>query len=118
MLSESELNECKESLQKIINNHLPEEKRFSVSDFSQEEIWYLSRLLLAENEEEKNRIWKEIEDKQKENHKSFLLLIEDIKNHKEKYETVFNTIDEINSLNLDIDLESELSSDASFNREK
>ena len=110
MISEEELNECKTIIQKIIDKHLPEEKRFSVKDFSQEEIWYLSKLFLAETNKERDKIRKEMDDKQKTAHQNFLEQIEDINYHKDKYNTIFNTIDEINSLNTDIDLNSDLDS--------
>jgi hypothetical protein len=36
MVSEKELEEYRKVVQEIINKHLPEEKRFSVENFSQE----------------------------------------------------------------------------------
>ena len=108
MVGENELKEYRDIIQKIIDNHLPEDKRFSVKDFSQEELWYLSRLFLAETKEERDKIWKEIDEKQKAAHQSFIEQIEDINYHKEKYDAMFNSIDEINQLVLDIDLDSQL----------
>ena len=105
MVDEKELEEYRETIQKIVDKHLPAEKRFSVKDFSQEELWYLSRLFLAENKEERDKIWKEMDDRQKAAHQSFLEQVEDINYHKEKYDTIFHSIDEINSLTLDMDLD-------------
>jgi hypothetical protein len=36
MASEKELEECRKVVQEIIDKHLPEDKRFSVENFSQE----------------------------------------------------------------------------------
>lgn len=108
MVSKKELAEYRDTIQKIINKHLPEEKRFSVEDFSQEELRYLSRLFLAKTKEERDEIREEIEEKQRLAHESLIEQIEDIKYHKEKYDILFNSIDEINSLGLDIDLDSQL----------
>jgi len=110
MINEKELEEYRETIQKIIDKHLPEEKKFSVKDFTQEELWYLSRLFLAKNNQERDKIWKEMSDKQESAHQSFIQQIEDINYHKEKYDTMFNSIDKINSLAMDIDLDSDLNS--------
>ena len=110
MISENELNEYRETIQKIIDKHLPAEKRFSVKDFSQEELWYLSRLFLAKTQEDRDKVRKEMDDRQKAAHQNFLEQVEEINYHKNKYDIIFNSIDEINSLNLDIDLDSELDS--------
>ena len=108
MVNESELNEYKSTIQQIIDKHLPAEKRFSVQDFTQEEIWYLSRLFLEKDEAEREKIRKEIDEKRKAAHKDLLEEFEDIKAHKEKYDTLFSSIDDINSLKLDIDLDTQL----------
>ena len=108
MVSEEELNKYKAIIQQIIDKHLPKEKRFSVKDFTQEEIWYLSRLFLEKDPKEREKIRKEIDDRQKATHEDFLLYNEEIINQKNRYDTIFNTIDEINSLATDIDLDTEL----------
>ena len=110
MLDEKELEEYRETIQKVVDKHLPAEKRFSVKDFSQEELRYLSRLFLAGTKEERDKIRKEMDDRQKAAHQSFLEQVEDINYHKDKYDTIFNSIDEINSLNLDMNLDSDLDS--------
>ena len=108
MVDEKELEEYRETIQKIVDKHLPAEKRFSVQDCSQEEIWYLSRLFLEKDEAEREKIRKEIDEKRKAAHKDLLEEFEDIKAHKEKYDTLFSSIDDINSLKLDIDLDTQL----------
>ena len=111
MLSEKELNQYRLIIQRIVDKHLPEEKRFSVEKFSQEQIWYLTRILLAKTHEERDKIRKEIKDKENAAEKDFLRQVEDIKYHKDKFNSIFNSIDEINSLKTNMDLDSKLDAD-------
>jgi len=105
MVSEKELKEYKEIIQKIIDKHLPEEKRISVEEYTEEDIRYISRILLEKDKSKREKIRDEFSKRKEEAEKDFLMYNEEIINQKNKYDTIFNTIDEINSLNLDINTE-------------
>jgi hypothetical protein len=111
MVSEKELKEYKAIIQKIIDKHIPEEKRFSVEKLNQEQIRYLTRILLAKTQEEREKIRKEIEGKRKQFHKYLLKQVEDIEKYKENFDTIHNSIDDIRSLKRNMDLDSKLDAD-------
>jgi hypothetical protein len=111
MVSENELKEYRAIIERIIDKHIPEEKRFSVEKFNQEQIWYLTRILLAKTQEEREEIRKEIKDKQKLAEKNLLKNVEDIKKYKENFDTIFSSINDIRSLKKNMDLDSKLDTD-------
>ena len=66
MVNELELEEYKKTVQTIIDKYLPEDKRFSVKDFSEEWLYYIASLFLEKNPEKREEIYQEIEAKKKE----------------------------------------------------
>ena len=56
------LQEKKTIVQRIINNHLPEEERFSIDGLSNDRLEFLVEFLLEEDEIERNKIWVRLEE--------------------------------------------------------
>ena len=118
MINKNELEEYRKTVQTIINKYLPEDRRFSVKDFTEEWLYYLASLFLEKNPEKRKKIYKEIEIKKNEAEKKFknaerkfLELNNEILEKKEEYDKIFNTIKELNSLSNDIDVDNQLNSD-------
>lgn len=120
MVSEKELIWYRKTVQNIINKYLPEDKRFSVEDFSEEWLYYITSLFLEKDPDKRKEIYKEIEEKRKEAEirlqkaeHNFLELNNEIMERKEEYDKIFSTIRELNSLsndvNIDLDLDASLS---------
>lgn len=117
MLNNEELEKYKKIVQDIIDKYLPEDKRFSVKDFTQEWLYYLASLFLEKDPEKRKEIYKEIETKKKEAEKrfkeserNFLELNNEILAKKDEYDKIFNTINELNSLSDDVNIDQELDS--------
>lgn len=117
MVNKEELEEYKKTVQDIIDKHLPEDKRFSVKNFTQEWLYYLSSLFLEKNPERRKKIYKEVEIKKDEAEKrfkeaeyKFLELNNEIVKKKEEYDKIFNTINELNSLSNNVNIDQELDS--------
>lgn len=120
MVNELELEEYKKTVQTIIDKYLPEDKRFSVKDFSEEWLYYIASLFLEKNPEKREEIYQEIEAKKKEAEerfkhaeRNFLELNNEILEKKEEYDRIFGTINELNSLVQDVDLDQELDTNLS-----
>ena len=101
MVNKKELEEYKKTVQDIIDKYLPEDKRFSVKNFTQEWLYYLASLFLEKDPEKRKEIYKEIEIKKneaekrfKEAERNFLELNNKIVEKKEEYDKIFNTINE------------------------
>lgn len=60
------LNEIKQQVQAILDRHLPEEKRFSVKDLDEEGVFLLIDLLLEKNDKKREKMFKDIEKRIKE----------------------------------------------------
>jgi len=117
MVNKEELEEYKKTVQDIIDKYLPEDKRFSVKNFTQEWLYYLASLFLEKNPEKRKEIYKEIEIKKneaekrfKEAERNFLELNNEIVEKKEEYDKIFNTINELNALSNDVNVDQELDS--------
>lgn len=118
MVTQKELEEYKKTVQDIIDKYLPESERFSVKDFTQEWLYYLASLFLEKNSEKRKEIYNEIEIKKeeaekkfKEAERNFLELNNEITKKKEEYDKIFSTIQNLNSLSSDIDVDNQLNSD-------
>ena len=102
MLNETELKECRETVQSIIDNHLPEDKRFSVENFSQEALYYISSFLLEKDEEKKKEIWENFQNEMTEiNKKEQIKLREgylDVVAKKQEYDTIMNSFSGLDDL--------------------
>lgn len=117
MVAQEKLNEYRATVQDIIDKYLPEDKRFSVKDFTLEWLSYLASLFLEKDPKKREKIYKEIEKKAKEAEKrfkkaerEFLELNDEIMRKKEEYDRMFNSINDINSLFNDINSGQELDS--------
>ena len=117
MINKEELEEYKKTVQDIIDKYLPEDKRFSVKNFTQEWLYYLASLFLEKDPEKRKEIYKEIEIKKneaekrfKEAERNFLELNNEIVEKKEEYDKIFNTINELNALSNDVNVDQELDS--------
>lgn len=117
MVNKEELEEYKKTVQDIIDKYLPEDKRFSVKNFTQEWLYYLASLFLEKDSEKRKEIYKEIEIKKneaekrfKEAERNFLELNNEIVEKKEEYDKIFNTINELNALSNDVNVDQELDS--------
>lgn len=118
MISEEELNECRATVQKILDKYLPEEKRFSVQNFSQEWLYELVSLILEKDEKEREKIRAQIEEKRnkiierlkKEEYELHQEYIE-IEKKKEEYDNIFNSINELNWLSESTIIDKELDED-------
>ncbi len=117
MVNKEELEEYKKTVQDIIDKYLPEDKRFSVKNFTQEWLYYLASLFLEKDPEKRKEIYKEIEIKKneaekrfKEAERNFLELNNEIVEKKEEYDKIFNTINELNALSNDVNVDQELDS--------
>ena len=117
MVNKEELEEYKKTVQDIIDKYLPEDKRFSVKNFTQEWLYYLASLFLEKDKEKRKEIYKEIEIKKneaekrfKEAERNFLELNNEIVEKKEEYDKIFNTINELNALSNDVNVDQELDS--------
>lgn len=117
MVNKEELEEYKKTVQDIIDKYLPEDKRFSVKNFTQKWLYYLASLFLEKDPEKRKEIYKEIEIKKneaekrfKEAERNFLELNNEIVEKKEEYDKIFNTINELNALSNDVNVDQELDS--------
>ena len=117
MINKEDLEEYKKIVQNIIDKYLPEDKRFSVKDFTEEWLYYLASLFLEKDPGKRKKIYKEIVIKKNEAEKrfknaerKFLELNNEILEKKEEYDKIFNTIKELNSLSNDIDVDNQLNS--------
>ena len=117
MVKWKELEKYKQTIQNIIDKYLPEKKRFSVNNFTEEWLYYLASLFLEKDPEKRKNIYAEVEIKKKEAEErlrgaeyNFLELENEIVERKEEYDKIFNTIGELYLLSNDIDINQELDS--------
>lgn len=117
MVNEIDLEKYKNNVQNIIDKYLPEDKRFSVMDFSEEWLYYITSLFLEKDPEGRRKILIEIgvkkaeaEERLKQAEYNFLELNNEILMKKEEYDKIFNTIDDLNLLVENINLDKELNS--------
>lgn len=115
MISEEELNECRATVQRILDKYLPEEKRFSVKNYSPEWLYDLVSLLLEKDEKEREKIWERIDKKRneaiekfKKAEYEFLLENAELEEKKAEYDNIINSINELNWLVENIDADKEL----------
>ncbi len=61
MNSVNEFNQMKQTLQTILDNHLPYDKKVSVENFDKEQVWYLCKLLLEKDDKKRDLIRKDLD---------------------------------------------------------
>lgn len=108
MLSEEQLCKYKDTVQKIIDKYFPEDKKFSVHDFNNEQLWYVCRLLLEKDNEKRKDIWNEIKNKLKHAKYTYEIQYNDIMEHKELFDNYNNTIKNFDNLTNDMEAENEM----------
>ncbi len=114
METNKDLIKYREMMQKIIDKHLPPEKRFSVKNYSEEALYFLASLLHEKDKEKRNEIRKEISRRREEafkrfqnSEKEFLLERNYINKIVSEYNTIFDSMTEKFEIINDIHLNQE-----------
>ncbi len=105
---DAEFKKMKQTVQDILDRHLPSDKKISVTNCNKEQIWYLCRLLLEKNEEKRLKIMKEIEKKYKKAKYEFYNEYLEILKHKEIFDNYLNIMRSTDDLLDDVDAENEI----------
>ena len=111
-MSSEELENIKKEVQKILDKHLEEDKRFSIQDLDEESTFLLIDLLLEKDEEKRKQIRTKIQKKIKTNEMNIKLDYENIMEIKDKLDYLkndYNDLDNLeNTVNADYELDSQL----------
>ena len=110
MVEEKKLEEYKNTIQNIIDKYFPENLRFSVKDYTQEQIRYVSRLLLEKDEKKRRIILNEINEKIKSMEYEYEKVFSEVENYKRKYDNQMEIFDNLEKLIDDIELERTINS--------
>ena len=113
MVSEQELEEYKKTVQSIIDKYLPESQRFSVKDFNQEQLWYLCELLSESDNEKRQKLLKEIDNKSNQVEYEYENKYNEMSKTKELIELYIKTTNELSNLYSDIDAENTMNMELS-----
>lgn len=108
MVNRNNLEEYKTIVQNIINKYFPEDKRFSVKDYNKEQLWYVCRLLLEKDNKKRKEIWKEIAEKLRIAKYEYEKKYYEIVKNKELFDNYNNSIEDIDDLANDIEVENEI----------
>ena len=123
MLSEEKLNEYRETIQKILDKYLPEDKRISTKDMSQEWLYFFASYLTEKDENKRQELWDEwkkevnrqMKDAEAEYEEAKKKLSQDyaeITTTKEKYDNIMNALfgsaSSLNNLMNDVDAMKEM----------
>lgn len=103
-----ELKEVKQEVQKILDNHLKEDQRFSIEDLDEDSVFLLIDLLLEKDDSKRKNIWTEIENKMKTTQMNFEIDYEKIMKIKENLSSLKTNFSDLGDLKNDINSESEL----------
>lgn len=103
-----ELKEVKQEVQKILDNHLKEDQRFSIEDLDEDSVFLLIDLLLEKDDSKRKNIWKEIENKMKTTQMNFEIDYEKIMEIKENLSSLKTNFSDLGDLKNDINSDSEL----------
>ena len=107
-MSTEKLNEIKDEVQKILDNHLEEGQRFSIQDLDEESVFLLIDLLLEKDDLEREKIRAQIEENLSVHQMNFELTYEWILEIKDKLDYLRNNFSDLNNLRNLIDSELEL----------
>ena len=111
-MDKEKLENVKNEVQKIINNHLEEDQRFSIQDFDEESTYLLIDLLLKNNDQEKELIRTKIQNKIKSNKMDIELTYEQIMEINDKLNQLKNNYNDLidlkNTFNADLELNKQL----------
>ena len=103
-----EFKKMKQTVQDILDRHLPSDKQFSVKDYNKEQIWYLCRLLLAKHDEERKAIWDEIQWKLRYAKYEYGKQFYEILKHKEEFDNYVSNLKDMDGLINDVESENEI----------
>ncbi len=92
------LSEVKAEVQKILDNHLEDDKRFSIQDLDEESTFLLIGLLLEKDATEREKIWDRIHKKVLTCEKNIEIDIEKVLEIKDKLDTQKNSVSSLNDL--------------------
>ena len=104
-MSEKKLDETKNEVQKILDNHLEEDQRFSIKDLDEESTYFLIDLLLEKNDKDREKALKE---HILEHRKNLKLLYAKIMEIKDKIDHQRNNVNNLRDLKNDIIADSQL----------
>ena len=107
-MSKENLSEIKAEVQKILDNHLEENQRFSIQDLDEESTFLLIDLLVEKDDSEREKIWNKIEENIKLNKMNIELTYEEIIEIKDKLWSLKNDYNDLNELKNIINTDSEL----------
>lgn len=111
-MSKENLSEIKAEVQKILDNHLEENQRFSIQDLDEESVFLLIDLLLEKDDKKKLGIRTIIEKNFKEHQKNIKIDFEKVLEIKDKLESIKNELNNLNDLkniiNSDLELNEQL----------
>lgn len=112
-MSKEELDAVKAEVQKILDNHLDENQRFSIQDLDEEWTFLLIDLLLEKDDKEREKIRNKIEKEILVNKMNLELTNEKVMEIKDKLSNQKNNNDDLNNLkdivNVESDLDNQLS---------
>ena len=112
-MSKEELDAVKAEIQKILDNHLDENQRFSIQDLDEEWTFLLINLLLEKDDKEREKIRNKIEKEILVNKMNLELTNEKVMEIKDKLSNLKNNYDDLNNLkdivNVESDLDNQLS---------
>jgi len=111
-MSSEDLKKIKAEVQKILDNHLDENQRFSIEDLDEEGTFLLIDLLTEKDDKRREEIWDQITNKISELQMDIDLTNNSVLEIKDKLDFHDNEIKDLSSLkewiNLDINLEQQI----------
>lgn len=111
-MSSEDLKKIKAEVQKILDNHLDENQRFSIEDLDEEGTFLLIDLLTEKDDKRREEIWTQITNKISELQMDIDLTNNSVLEIKDKLDFHDNEIKDLSSLkewiNLDINLEQQI----------
>ena len=107
-MSDEKLNEIKNEVQKILDNHLEENQRFSIQDLDEESTFLLIDLLLEQDDLEREKIWAKIEENLTIHQMNLEITYERILEIKDKLDYLRSNFSDLNNLRALIDSDLEL----------
>lgn len=111
-MDKKKIDAVKAEVQRILDNHLEEDQRFSIQDFDEESTFLLIDLLLEKDDLEREHIRAEIQEKITINQMNIELTYEQIMEIKDKLwslKTDFNDLNDLkNIINTDLELDNQL----------
>lgn len=107
-MDKEKLDAVKAEVQRILDNHLEEDQRFSIQDFDEESTFLLIDLLLEKDDLEREHIRAEIQEKITINQMNIELTYEQIMEIKDKLWSLKNDYNDLNDLKNIINSDSEL----------